>query len=184
MKLVHLWRISLHLSRQASAGAQQASAGAQQQSAAMEQVFNLIKNLEEMAKELNDSFIEYRKGLKLEDKHRVMLKDARKVVIQLADTTAFANANLGEIEVLMKETVAKHNYMELLAYVDSRGIPKVATVDVTKADDVSHRDYFKAAMKGDFFLTEPYISTDTDDFCITAAAPVRDASGSYWNTVS
>ena len=34
-----------------------------------------------------------------------MLKDARKVVIQLADTTAFANANLGEIEVLMKETV-------------------------------------------------------------------------------
>ncbi len=162
--------------QQSSAGAQQAAAGAQQQSAAMEQVFDLIKNLDEMARDLNNSFIDYKKGLKLRDEHRERIADAHKIVAELIDSPIFTKEDLAGIKSAMLKSVAQRDYLELLAYVDTEGIAKVTTIDALKGESIVHRDYFKGAMGGNTYQSEPYVSSATEDFCITLATPIRDSS--------
>ncbi|MGI6703863.1 MAG: methyl-accepting chemotaxis protein [Clostridia bacterium] len=163
--------------QQSSAGAQQAAAGAQQQSAAMEQVFDLIKNLDEMARGLNNSFIDYRKGLKLQGEHKARVEEAKELVARLIEAQPFVNEHLESIEALLKERMAENKYIELLAYIDAEGVPRAATLDAIKSYDVAHRNYFRETMKGSTYLSEPYISSATDDFCISVSMPVRNTSG-------
>lgn len=163
--------------QQSSAGAQQAAAGTQQQSAAMEQVFDLIKNLDEMARGLNDSFIDYKKGLKLREEHKARVEEAKELIARLIGTQPFVNEHLENIENLLNNSIAQNKYIELLAYVDADGSPRAATLDSIKSDNISHRDYFRETMEGSIYLTEPYISSATDDFCISVSMPVRNASG-------
>jgi methyl-accepting chemotaxis protein len=165
--------------QQSSAGAQQAAAGAQEQSAAMEQVFELIKNLDEIAKSLNSSFIEYRKGLELGDEERAKVEKVKSIVSRLINTSPFKIGDMAGIESLLHQSAARDSNIELLAYIDSDGILQAATLDnINIGDNVSHRDYFKETIKGKDYQTEPYISSATDDFCISVTMPVKNTSGS------
>ena len=165
--------------QQSSAGAQQAAAGAQEQSAAMEQVFELIKNLDEIAKSLNSSFIEYRKGLELGDEERAKVEKVKSIISRLINTSPFKIGDMAGIESLLHQSAARDSNIELLAYIDSDGILQAATLDnINIGDNVSHRDYFKETIKGKDYQTEPYISSATDDFCISVTMPVKNTSGS------
>lgn len=163
--------------QQSSAGAQQAAAGAQQQAAAMEQVLDLIKNLDAIAKELNDNFIEYRKGLELGEEKKAKVERVKSAVKQLAGTRPFEIEDITGIEDLLHQSAARDQNIELLAYIDREGVPQAATVDAIMGDNVAHRDYFKETLKGNDYQSEPYISTATDDFCISVTVPVRNVSG-------
>ena len=163
--------------QQSSAGAQQAAAGAQQQSAAMAQVLDLITNLGEMARGLNDSFEDYRKGLRLGDEQKKRVEEVKTVTSRLVGTAPFVNGDMEGIEALLKQSLKDSENIELLAFVDADGFPRAATLDSIKGDNISHRDYFKETIKGNPYLTEPYISSATDEFCITVTMPVRNASG-------
>lgn len=163
--------------QQSSAGAQQAAAGAQQQSAAMAQVLELITNLDNMAKELNDSFEEYKKGLRLGDKQKQRVDEVKAVVSRLIETAPFLNVDIDGIEALLKQCKADTENIELLAFVSTDGDLQATTVDSIKGDNISHRNYFREAIKGITYITEPYISSATNDFCITAALPVKNSSG-------
>ena len=39
--------------------------------------------------------------------------------------------------------------------------------------DFSHRDYFTNAIKGKTYKSDPYISMDTDEYCIAISVPIR-----------
>lgn len=162
---------------ESSAESQQVSAGTQEQLAATEQVFNLIENLDVMAKELNDCFIDYRKGLKLQDKHKSRLEDTKKVLTQLSNKSELKGEDLQKVQTLIEETMGKNKYIELLAYIDTKGILRAVIPHEVKGDNVFHRDYFKEAIKGNFYHSEPYISAATDDFSIAVATPVRNTLG-------
>jgi methyl-accepting chemotaxis protein len=164
--------------QQSSAGAQEAAAGAQEQSAAMEQVFQLIKNLDEIAKGLSASFVDYRKGLELGDAEKTKIETVKSIVARLISTPAFKNGDLTGIENLLKENAVRNEYLELLAYIDSDGLLQAATLDnINKGDNVSHRDYFKESIQGKDYQSKPYISSATNDFCISVTTPVKNASG-------
>ena len=43
--------------------------------------------------------------------------------------------------------------------------------------DFSHRPYFIEAIGGRDYKSEPYISVDTNNYCIALSVPVRDRTG-------
>lgn len=163
--------------QQSSAGAQQAAAGAQQQSAAIAQLVELIKNLGDIAKDLNDSFEEYKKGLELGDAQKARVDEAKMIVSELIDTAPFVNGEIGGIEALIKQSMEDNRNIELFAYIDNSGLIQASTLDSVKGNIVSHRNYYKESIKGNTYLSEPYISSATNEFCITVTMPVRNASG-------
>ncbi len=69
---------------------------------------------------------------------------------------------------------------ELLSIAQKDGLRKAITLDYTEEEvyvNFAHRPYFKAAISGKEFVSKPYISIDTNNYCIAMAVPVRDNSG-------
>ncbi len=163
--------------QQSSAGAQQTAAGAHQQAVAIEKVFDLVKDLDEMAEELNEIFMSFSGRLVLRDEHRARVEKAKEVAIRLIDSSLFINNDIEGIEALIKETMAKNGFIELLAYADVEGIIQAVTLERIRHLDIAHRDYFKEAMKGNVFVSRPYISSATSNFCISISMPTRDSFG-------
>lgn len=164
-------------SEQASAGTQQTAAAAEEQSAAMEQVFQSIKNLNEVAGEMDEAFNEYRKGLTLGEKEKARVEKARSVMDKMIKDSSFNEDNLAAIARLYKENIARDTGFELFAYVDNMGELKIASQNV-ETTNVSHRTYFIEAIKGKTYQSQPYVSTATEEFCITISMPVKDRNDS------
>jgi|GEM_PF-524554 len=162
--------------QQSSAGTQQAAASAEQQSAAMEQVFQSIKNLNLMAKELDDSFADYKRGLTLGEKERIRIDKAKSVVMNIASSPVLLEDDLQEIEGLLRKNASKDTWLEFIALLDTSGSIKISSQGVLN-DNAAHRPFFKEALKGNVYLSEPYISKLTQEFCVSVSLPVKDKSG-------
>lgn len=44
-------------------------------------------------------------------------------------------------------------------------------------ESFSHRQFFKEAIKGNEYKSDPYISGDTNNYCIALSVPVRNKNG-------
>lgn len=168
---------------ESSAESQQVLAGTEEQLASSEHIFGIIEDLDEMAKELNDSFIDYKRGLELQDHYKSRVEESKKILTKLSDSSPFEREDLGKIQSLIEETMEKNDYIELLAYIDSNGILKAAIPKEIKGDNVFHREYFKKAMGGDNYNSDPYISAATDDFSVAVAVPKKNSSGNITGVV-
>lgn len=161
--------------QQSSAGTQETAAAAQQQSAAMEQVFQSIKNLNDLAEEMDRAFDEYRKGLVLNKSQESKIERARSAMSKMLESTAFKRDDLHSIKQLLISNVSDHTGLEFLAYLNNQGNLKVSSHNVN-VTNVSHRTFFIEAVQGNTYQSDPYISSATQDFCITISMPVRDSN--------
>lgn len=160
-----------------SAETQEVSAGSEEQSAAMEQVFDYIENLDEMAKELNNSFIDFKKGLSIGDEYRDRLASTNKIISDLAGNKDFQEGNTNRMQSIIESVSSENQFVELLSFIDSKGILTATVPSKFNGDRVDHREYFKEAMKGSLYASEPYISAATNDFSMAVSTPVRNPSG-------
>lgn len=162
--------------QQCSAGAQQTSAGAQQQAAAIEQVFELIKNLEVMAKELNGTFDEYSNKVRLSEDQKIKIEKAKSVVANLVNGRAFKNEDIYAMESFLKESLRQNEFIELFACAGVDGNIIATTNNETRSINIAHRDYFRKAIKGETYISKPYVSSATYNFCVTVSMPVKNSS--------
>nr|WP_315110308.1 hypothetical protein [Clostridium intestinale] len=77
--------------------------------------------------------------------------------------------------VLLSE-IKKYPYFELIALMQKDGLRKAITLDYSEDEvyvNFSHRPYFKEAISGKDFISEPYISVDTNSYCIAMSVPIK-----------
>lgn len=82
----------------------------------------------------------------------------------------------------IKDIQAKNPQFELIAVVDKDGNQIVRSSG--KLGNRADRDYFKAAIKGDSFATNAYVSATTKQLCLTIADPIRGANGEIIGVVA
>ncbi len=75
----------------------------------------------------------------------------------------------------IKDIQAKNNQFELIAVLDKDGNQIVRSSG--KLANRAEKEYFKAAIKGDSFATNAYVSSTTKQLCLTIADPIRGANG-------
>ncbi len=160
--------------QQASAGTQQSAAAAEQQSASMEQVFQSVRNLNEIAGELDEAFNEYRRGLALGEKEENRARRATSVMAAMVEREEFKKDRPDDILKLFKESISQSTGLEFLAYVDNTGELVIGSQDIENTN-ARHRPFFIEAMKGKTYRSQPYVSSVTQEFCITISMPVRDS---------
>lgn len=81
---------------------------------------------------------------------------------------------------LLKEAIINQPQFELFGLIQKDGLRKAITLDYQEQEvyvNFGHRPYFKEAIKGNEFKSEPYISTDSNNYCIAISVPVRDKNG-------
>ena len=78
---------------------------------------------------------------------------------------------------VLLESIEKYPYFELLALMQKDGLRKAITLDYTEDEvyvNFAHRPYFKEGIQGRDFISKPYISVDTNNYCIAMSVPVKD----------
>lgn len=82
----------------------------------------------------------------------------------------------------IKDIQARNPQFELIAVLDKDGNQIVRSSG--KLGNRADRDYFKAAIKGDDFATNAYVSATTNQLCITVSTPVKDDTGAVVGVVA
>ena len=88
---------------------------------------------------------------------------------------AFKNEDIYAMESFLKESRDKMS-RELFACAGVDGNIIATTNNETRSINIAHRDYFRKAIKGETYISKPYVSSATYNFCVTVSMPVKNSS--------
>ena len=163
-----------------AAFSEEAAAATEEQTASVQLVFEAIKHMGIMTKDIQkilDGFV--KKYVMNTETKQVVAAGARQLK-ELVGNRQLQELQGGGIEGVLRGTLTKNSPFELLAIMNSKG-DSLAIVLKESNDDMSgnfaHRPYFQAAIKGEEYLSDPYISLYSNTYCVTIAQPIIDKQG-------
>ena len=132
-------------------------------------IVNALDRLLVISNTLNDVVTEYKKGMSIsaEVKQKInMSLEHLKREIKSLGKTPVTKQDLQKIKSFSTD-------YELVAALDTQGLAYAFSQDVGVSHiDASHRPFFKSALTGKDFISEPYISSVSNDYCITVSSPI------------
>lgn len=99
------------------------------------------------------------------------LDSAKSMVLTLAGNGIAQGMRDYEVVPFIKDAQKNNTFFELLFVMDKSGMQIARTSGENK--NRSDRIYFKEAIAGDIFLTEPYMSVFSNKPCITISCPIK-----------
>ncbi|SHH48941.1 methyl-accepting chemotaxis sensory transducer with Cache sensor [Caloranaerobacter azorensis DSM 13643] len=177
------------LMEEISAVTQQTAAGMEEINASTQEEVNLVKgisktveNLTNMSKELIEFITEVEGNYEISKEDENRIKEAEKILKDLTVEYRLNNPeNEEEVQEFINNVKRKYDKLfDVVVVLDSKGNIKGSTISVD-IDNLAHRPYFKEVMKGNLYISKPYISAITDDYCVTVAIPI--ISGEQVNSV-
>ncbi|MDP4145516.1 MAG: methyl-accepting chemotaxis protein [Bacillota bacterium] len=136
-----------------------------------------LTNMNEDIKKYLDSFI---KNYKIDKETQRYIDNGINTLKEIANIPDLKSMEYSKATPILKELIEKYSYFELLALMQKDGLRKAITLDYTEEEvyvNFSHRPYFKEGISGKDFISKPYISVDTNNYCIAMSVPVKDAKG-------
>lgn len=133
--------------------------------------------MNEEIKKIIDSFI---KNYKIDAEKQKYIDNGINTLKEIAKISELRSMEYSETTPILMQLIEKYPYFELIALMQKDGLRKAITLDYTEAQvyvNFSHRPYFKEAISGNDFISKPYISVDTNNYCIAMSAPVKDKEG-------
>ncbi|KGG80091.1 hypothetical protein Y919_08165 [Caloranaerobacter azorensis H53214] len=168
------------LMEEISAVTQQTAAGMEEINASTQEEVNLVKgisktveNLTNMSKELIEFITEVEGNYEISKEDENRIKEAEKILKDLTVEYRLNNPeNEEEVQEFINNVKRKYDKLfDVVVVLDSKGNIKGSTISVD-INNLAHRPYFKEVMKGNLYISKPYISAITDDYCVTVAIPI------------
>jgi len=165
------------LSEETAASVEEITASITEQGNALEHMEGCVKRLVEVAGRLKNVANQYTKETwKPEDKER-MAKESLKVLLDLAERPELKNLDISRLASVFDKAFKGHPYLKtpLLVGLDGRII--YATTQFDRNVDLSFRPWFQGALKGEPFVSEPYVPLGTNRPAFSVSCPVRNDKG-------
>ena len=143
------------------------------QLASLGTIVSSLDNLLEISNALGSVVNEYKRGLKVNAEVNKKIDQSIALLKKYADT--YGKNGIKNISRAMLAEVKKQSQeYELVALLDRDGIAFEFSQDVgAKTVDASHRPFFKQSIIGKDFRSEPYISSVSNDYCISVSTPIH-----------
>lgn len=141
-----------------------------------ENIFNRLSNLNDMNKDIKEYVDSFVKNYKIDDKKRQYINDGIATLKKIAGNYSFITMDYAKATPVLLSEIKKYPYFELIALMQKDGLRKAITLDYSEDEvyvNFSHRPYFKEAISGRDFISEPYISVDTNSYCIAMSVPIK-----------
>ncbi|KAB3531795.1 methyl-accepting chemotaxis protein [Alkaliphilus serpentinus] len=166
-------KISLAVEKSA-AFSQEAAASTEEQTASLHIIFESIKKMGALAKDVQDVVVGFVKEYQMDDKTINQInraKDVLKEISLVMDIVREGTDNLPKLKKYLEE----NHYFHLLSMMDFKGDIVAIVIrdsEETISGNVGHRPYFQQAIMGEEYTSEPYISLLTNNYCVTIALPI------------
>jgi len=156
------------------------TAASQEQYKITENTFDRINELQQMNHDIKQYTDSFAKNYKIDSEKKLYIGNGITRLKEIANLSALGSMEYSKATPVLLEQLKKYPYFELLGLVQKDGLRKAITLDY-KEDQVyanfAHRPYFKQSIVGKDFISEPYISIDTNNYCIAISVPVKNEKG-------
>lgn len=163
-------RISEHIQKTTS-NSQEAAALTEEQTASMLEISESVKDLYQMSNTLSELLGKYQS-------HISVNQDIQRQVNEMASVLAKEVLPLQSKGIMginvqdLKSMLAKHHAVAFAAVITHQGLAITFSEDIgVKTLDVKHRDYFLKSKNGSIFISKPYISAASKQYCVSIAIP-------------
>lgn len=164
-------------SQEAVAFAEEVSASAQEQSAAMAEMTEMAVNLKNAADHIDALLKGIMNNIKLQDTERVIITEGTGILKEMADEINSKGIQIEEATEFLLSSIKKHSNFEYMGILNASGLMVSETDLEAEPMNLAHRPYFKEAIIGKEYCSEPYISNFSYNYCITISVPLKEASG-------
>ena len=133
-----------------------------------------------MTKELKSSILSFESNFNIDDEMRKYIDESIRMMKELSGNQELATMDYNKCTAILRDYIDKNPNFDLFALMDSTGLRQAITLNYDEKDvyvNFAHRPYFKEAMSGKDYTSEPYISVDTSNYCLAIAVPVKKNNG-------
>lgn len=157
---------------------EEVSASSNQQLEAIAATAELINNLAEGANHLDVKLNDFLCNITVGEKELSMISKGFVVLREMAEELNHKGIQINKASDFLREKAKNNPQFEYFAIFNEKGITSSES-DLSEEDtwDCSHRPYFKEAIAGKQYTTEPYISSVSFNYCITISMPLPNKSG-------
>lgn len=145
-----------------------------------ENTFDRLNNLNDMNKDIKKHIDSFIKNYKINDEKQKYINNGIATLKQIANNPMLKTMEYSKATPLLLEQIETYPYFELIALMQKDGLRKAITLEYSEQEvyvNFGHRPYFKEAIAGNDFISEPYISVDTNNYCIAMSVPIKDENG-------
>ncbi len=164
-------------SQEAVAFAQEVSASAQEQSAAMGEMADMTVKLKEAADHIDELLKGVMNKVKMQEREKIMVSEGLGILNETVKEINDKGIPQEKATEFLLDCSKKYTQFEYMGILDTNGIAVSQTDLEAGPMDLSHRPYFKEAVRGREYFSEPYISNFSYRYCITISVPFRETSG-------
>lgn len=163
-------RISDHIQKTTS-NSEEAAALTEEQSASMLEISESVKELYQMSNSLSELLHKYQSHISVnQDIQRQINEVATALTKDIAPLQSKGIAGISPQD--LKAILAKHSSVAFAAAITHHGLAITFSEDIgVKTLDVKHRDYFIQSKNGTAFISKPYISAASKQYCVSVALP-------------
>ncbi|HHY13823.1 MAG TPA: hypothetical protein GX526_04190 [Thermoanaerobacterales bacterium] len=163
------------VSQQTAAGAQQVSAASQQQTKSLESINENAIDMNRMSHELYETSSEFTSVYQPSAEVQREVEVIRRRLAELARTKCVQDKNPSQQRELFRRTMEECPRILTIYTCDEKGDVVYITDDIV-VSNLAFRPWFREAMKGNSFTTDPYITLATNRINLTISEPVRDVN--------
>ena len=161
-----------------TASIQETTSSIQEESHFVDGIFTQLQNLTSMTKDIQSLVDDYAKDFVYTDQTNDFVKNGLDILNGLASKPEIMSLERNSSDEALFEAFNKYDFLEFVCVFNKNGdtigigIDK-ETYDESMYTNFAHRPYFIEAIKGKEYVSEPYISSDTYNYCIAIAVPVK-----------
>ena len=135
-----------------------------------------ITHIETMLRSSFEFSSHYMEGFQLTSSMESRIQKAFGILREIQNRSDLLDKNKGiESRKLLKEVVKKHEELELVCILDKEGYSASSSIDEEDYKlNFKHRLYFKNGIQGKEFRSKAYISTDSNEYNVAIAVPLKD----------
>lgn len=165
--------------QEAAAGTEEVSAAAQQQSASVQEMAVMADNMSKIAQAVDDYLKTFIGKISMGEEEKSLVAEGLKLLKDINGNINGRAISMDNASQPLVEAQSKHTQFEYIGILNNAGIMVSATVPLTEENNnYSHRPYFKEAVQGREYYSEPYISNESFNYCIALSVPYKDSTGS------
>lgn len=143
----------------------------------VEEIFDHLQSLTKMTSEIQKLTAEYSKGFKYTEEIKAYVTKSQKILSDISKTSDIKSMSRGNCEKILGSAFKEYGYFESITVFNQTGDTIGIAIDPALHDETlytnfAHRPYFIESIKGKEYVSSPYISTDTYNYCIALALPI------------
>lgn len=173
-KIVGLIQGISHSTQNITASIQEIASTTSLQHSSVNGMVDAIQDMSEAHEKMTDVITNYKKGLTVSVAVNERVNEALKALKTFKEEhkgTALGDYKIAQFRGL----IDKSDQYIFSGVLDAKGQGVKFSEDIDLSlTNVYYRSYFKGAIKGKDYITEPYVSMLTDDYCITVTTPMEE----------